>query len=339
MGVEVAPWERRLLDWAYAGIHSPSREACDGVQSSALEKGYRACEVITQVNSRTFFLASGLLPEGKCRAVRALYAFCRTTDDVVDQVEATGEGRSPEALETWCKQALGDCTAEGDHLVLAWRDTVTTYGIPLLYAEQLVDGVSRDLSQTRYRTFEELTAYCYGVASTVGLMAMHIVGFSGPEAIPYAVKLGVALQLTNILRDVAEDWQTGRLYLPQEDLVAFGLTESDIEAGRVDDRWRAFMRFQIDRIRRLYAASLPGIQMLHRDGRFAIGAAAELYRGILDDIEAHDMDVFQRRAFVSAAGKLRRLPGIWWRATIAGYGAGYRAGSGHPRLDTRKGNE
>jgi phytoene synthase len=184
--------------------------------------------------------------------------------------------------------------------------------VPVRYGEQLIDGVARDLTQSRYQTFEELAAYCYAVASTVGLMSMHVIGYAGAHAIPYAIKLGVALQLTNILRDVGEDWQAGRLYLPHEDLAQFGLQEEDIARGEVTDNWRAFMRYQIARNRLLYAEAAPGIALLDRDGRFAIGAAAGLYQGILQDIEAHDYDVFSRRAFVSKWGKLRRLPGIWW---------------------------
>jgi phytoene synthase len=125
--------------------------------------------------------------------------------------------------------------------------------------------------------------------------------------------LGVALQLTNILRDVGEDWRVGRLYLPTDELAAFGLAEADLESGRVDERWRAFARFQIERNRRLYAEAWPGIAMLSKGGRFAAAAAGELYRAILDDIEAHDYDVFNRRAHVGTASKLGRLPGIWWR--------------------------
>jgi phytoene synthase len=179
--------------------------------------------------------------------------------------------------------------------------------------EQLIEGVRRDLNQKRYATFEELTAYAYGVASTVGLMSMHIIGFSSPAAIPYAIKLGVALQITNILRDVSEDWRMGRLYLPLQELAAYGLSEADVARGQVDRRWRAFMRFQIARVRRLYEEAWPGIALLNKDGRFAIAAAGELYRAILDDIEAHDYDVFSRRAHLSAWRKLGRLPGIWWR--------------------------
>jgi phytoene synthase len=150
-------------------------------------------------------------------------------------------------------------------------------------------------------------------------MVMHIVGYSGREAIPYAVKLGVALQMTNILRDVGEDWRNGRLYLPQDELAAFGLTEGDIAAGAVDDRWRDFMRFQIERTRRLFAEALPGVTLLGESGRFAIGAAAELYQTILKDIEAKDYDVFTHRAHTGDLQKLALLPGIWWRSKFGKY--------------------
>ncbi len=317
--MSVGSWEHQLLNWAYEGSQSPPSDACVDVTEQALKRAYQVCADVTREHSRTFFLASQLLPPKKRRAVRALYAFCRTSDDLVDHPGSESEVHRQKALEQWRERVTGDCEDPDDPLVLAWSDAQASYGIPQLYAQQLIDGVARDLTQTRYATFEDLTAYCYGVASTVGLMAMHIIGFSGPEALPYAVKLGVALQLTNILRDIGEDWVTGRLYLPQEELSTFDLTEADLEAGRVDDRWSAFMHFQIQRIRNLYAESLPGVAYLHRDGRFAIGAAAELYQAILDDIEAHDMQVFQRRAHVSAQDKLRRLPGIWWRAYARGY--------------------
>jgi phytoene synthase len=143
---------------------------------------------------------------------------------------------------------------------------------------------------------------------------MYIIGFENQGAVPYAIKLGVALQMTNILRDVAEDFANGRVYLPREEMDEFGITDQDLADGVVTDRWRDFMRFQIARNHRLYEESWPGIAMLDQSGRFAIGAAAELYRGILADIEAHDYDVFSRRSHIGTLGKLRRLPGIWWRS-------------------------
>ena len=146
----------------------------------------------------------------------------------------------------------------------------------------------------------------------VGLMSMHIVGFSGPRAIPYAIKLGVALQITNILRDVAEDQRADRVYLPTQELAQYGLSAADLAAGEVNERWREFMRFQIRRNRRLYAEAWPGIAMLHKDGRLAVAAAAGFYQEILSDIEAHDYDVFNRRAHLSGLAKLRMIPGLWW---------------------------
>ena len=303
-------WEHRLLSLAHeAQPLSPASAHQAAYGADLLERAYHYCKSLTARHSRSFYLASSLLPAGKRWAARALYAFCRVTDDIVDHPTGDVEAR----LESWQRCILEPRPACEDPVAIAWNDTRTRYAIPDRYAEQLIDGVARDMRQLRYQTFDDLVTYCYGVASTVGLMSMHIIGFSSPQAIPYAIKLGVALQLTNILRDVAEDWRAGRVYLPQEDLAAFRLSESDLAAQRVDDRWRAFMQFQIERTRQLYAESWPGLALLHRNGRLAIAAAADLYRKILDDIEGHDYNVFHRRAYVRTWGKLRRLPLLWWQ--------------------------
>lgn len=302
-------WEQPLLMLAREAVQSMTAISAPACDRSELGRAYAHCEALTARHSRSFFLASTFLSADKRRALRALYAFCRVTDDLVDCAggDAVGE------LSRWRQQTLTVNPPQTDRVAVAWADARLRYRIPVRYAEQLIDGVARDLVQRRYRTFDDLAAYSYGVASTVGLMSMHIIGFSGPAAVPYAIKLGVALQLTNILRDVAEDWQAGRVYLPADELAAFELREADLAAGRVDDRWRAFMRFQIERNRRLYAEAWPGIALLHKDGRFAVAAAAGLYRAILDDIEAHDYDTFSRRAHVGGARKLSTLPGLWWR--------------------------
>jgi phytoene synthase len=311
-------WEKSLVDQARSALETPwNADPVDSnrviwLKSSLLEKAYQKCEAITSLHSRTFHLASGLLPINKRKAVRALYAFCRLTDDLVDHPEA----EISTDLESWRRRMLVNLPAHEDQIALAWADTRHTFQIPLRYAEQLVEGVARDIHQKRYETFDDLASYCYGVASTVGLMAMHIIGFSGPEAIPYAVKLGVALQLTNILRDVGEDWRNGRLYLPLQELHEFGLAEEDIASGQVDARWQAFMHFQLERNRSLYSEAEPGIGLLNPDGRFAIGAAAGLYRAILDEIEASGGDVFSHRAHVSTQKKLSLLPGIWLRSLL-----------------------
>ncbi|HET7089414.1 MAG TPA: squalene/phytoene synthase family protein [Anaerolineae bacterium] len=303
MILQAQTWEHSLLLLAHEAWQSLSIHR-EPVQNAALlQRAYAHCEAITAEHSRSFHMASQLLPVDKRRAVRALYAFCRTSDDVVDRPSGDAEAM----LAAWRERVLMPHPPEDDPVAVAWADTLWRFRIPHRYVEQLIGGVARDLLQQRYETFDDLAAYSYGVASTVGLMSMHITGFSGPEAIPYAIKLGVALQVTNVLRDVGEDYRNGRVYLPQEDLRRFGIAEDQLAEGRVDDRWRAFMQFQIDRNRRLYEDAWPGIAMLNADGRFAIAAAAMLYRAILDDIEAHDYDVFTRRAHVGTIGRLRRL--------------------------------
>ena len=321
----LAGWEVRLLELASRGqpAQAAVAPAAEGSGATELDDAYDRCEAITRENSATFTWASQLLPGPQRRAVRALYAFCRISDDIVDEgsvVVESGhdEGNAAQQLEDWRRACLGEFSINHP-VALAWADARERFQVPDVYSHQLIDGVARDLEPVSYETFDDLSAYCYGVASTVGLMAMHIIGYQGPEATAYAVRLGVALQMTNILRDVGEDLKHGRLYLPREELAAFGLTVDDVVAGRVDGRWRRFMTFQIQRNRQLYADSLPGIGLLAPAGRFAIGAAAELYAGILDDIEAHGGDVFRRRAHVSNHEKLRRLPGIWWRSRVSGY--------------------
>lgn len=308
-------WEYRLLAWAEEAMKSsvPGHIHTD---TDLLEAAYRHCEEVTRHHSRTFFMASSLLPSDKRRAARALYAFCRVTDDIVDEYPDQIEARS--RLDEWRQRVMATHPPANDPVALAWADASARFCIPRGYAEQLIDGVARDLSQKRYGTFAELAEYSYGVASTVGLMAMHIIGFASEDALPYAVRLGVALQVTNILRDVAEDWRAARLYLPQDELAAFGLDERAFDEGVVTANWRAFMQYQIERNRQLYEESRDGIAMLDVDGRLAIMAAADLYAAILDDIEDHDYDVFTRRAHVSTLGKLYRLPGIWRRSRRQG---------------------
>ncbi len=317
-------WESTLLDRASDAMNTghASQLAWSSAQSPAA--AYAVCARLTRVHSKTFFLASGLLPRHKREAVRALYAFCRITDDIVDAQDGSLEARRT-TLENWRELALNpQPTADNDiraAAAYAWSHARARYHVPVGYAEQLIDGVSRDLQHQRYTTFDALAVYAYGVASTVGLMAMHIIGFKGEEALPYAVKLGVGLQLTNILRDVAEDWCAGRLYLPTDELAAYGLAETDLErmtqSGTCDNRWREFMRFQIKRTRQLLKDGKPGIRLLNRDGRLAIMAAADLYGAILSDIESRDYNVFSHRAYISTAKKLRMLPGIWWRSIQA----------------------
>jgi len=315
MTSNVISWEQQLLKQAYAALENSIPTEPIVTNQSQLKQAYAYCAAMTSKHSRTFYLASGLLPPAQRRAARALYAFCRVSDDLVD---CASENQYHQ-LYQWRQRSLVTYPATNDLVALAWADTRAKYHIPRQYAEQLLDGVAQDLTTKRYATFTDLVHYCYGVASTVGLMTMHIIGYTGKEAIPYAIKLGVALQLTNILRDVGEDWSNGRFYLPQDELAAFNLTEADIAQSRVDHHWQNFMRFQIARARRLYAEALPGVAMLNRQGRFAIAAAAELYSAILTEIEANNYDVFNHRAYTTGGKKLQMLPGIWWRAQTNSY--------------------
>jgi len=305
-----AHWERNLLNLAGNIPHPSTRPIFSyWAGDAALEEAYAMCGQVAAEHSKSFYMASGLLPEEKRSAARALYAFCRVVDDIVD--EGSVVGRDVE-LDYWRGVVQGLIPPRADDLIAqAWADTRSRYHIPPRYGLQLIDGVARDITQIRYKTFDDLATYCYGVASTVGLMSMYVVGFKSNEALPYAIKLGVALQMTNILRDVGEDFRNGRIYLPKDELKAFGISELDIARGTVNDAWRNFMRFQIDRTRKLYTESEKGIALLERDGQLAIGASSNFYRGILDVIEANDYDVFSKRASLTAWGKISRIPALW----------------------------
>jgi phytoene synthase len=270
----------------------------------ALSEAYRICFQITRQHSRSFFLSTQLLPAEKRRAIRALYAFCRISDDLVDQPRAD----AAQALAAWVALVHAPRPPADNAVLLAWNDTLECYDVPRGLPDELLAGIAMDLTVNRYATFENLWLYCYRVASVVGLISMHIIGHRAGAA-PYAIKLGVALQLTNILRDVGEDARRGRVYLPHEDLERFGLRDDDILNGRRDAAFCALMRFEIARANRLYAEAWPGIALLNPDGQLAIGAAAEIYRGILGAIGANGYDVFARRAYVPLARKLLLL----WR--------------------------
>jgi phytoene synthase len=303
-----ANWENHLLALAGNVPHPHTRPFFSyWAGDVSLRKAYKQAEKITAQHSKSFYFASGLLPEEKRSAVRALYAFCRTVDDIVDE---SSDVERDFRLDYWRGMVETASFADHDLIAAAWADTLTRYHIPRHYALQLIDGVARDLSQVRYQTFDELATYCYGVASTVGLMSMYIVGFQSNEAVPYAIKLGVALQMTNILRDVGEDYHNGRLYLPREELAFYGIQEADIADGRITESWRQFMKFQIERTRQLYEESWMGVRMLEPEGQFSIGAASVFYQGILDEIERNGYDVFTQRASLGVWAKVSRLPAL-----------------------------
>jgi phytoene synthase len=205
-----------------------------------------------------------------------------------------------------------------DGLDRVMLDTIGRYPQPLQAYLDMIEGMRMDLAKTRYNCFEELQLYCYRVAGTVGLMTQEVMGVDAaytsapwserPNTSEAAVALGIANQLTNILRDVGEDRQRGRIYLPLDELERFGYSEAELMAGSLNDNWRALMRFQLQRARQWFARSEAGVRWLAPDARWPVWASLRLYRGILDVIERHDYDVFNKRAYVPKAGKLLDLP-------------------------------
>lgn len=278
-----------------------------------LSRAYAVCDGITREHSRTFYLSTMFLPAEKRRAVRAFYAFCRTTDDLVDMPSRAAMS----TLSEWRVHAARPASEQQHPVLLAWADTRERFDVPRVYAEELIEGCETDLHVNRYATWAELRTYCYHVASTVGLISMHIIGSKDGTAEtlelakPAAIDLGVALQLTNILRDVGEDLGRNRIYLPQEDMERFGVTEGDLRLGQPSARIKHLLRFEMNRADELYDRSIPKIGLLRRDGRVAVGAAAVLYRGILGKIVLNDYDVFNRRAYLTTPEKLSRLPAVY----------------------------
>ncbi|MCS7190951.1 MAG: phytoene/squalene synthase family protein [Fimbriimonadales bacterium] len=187
----------------------------------------------------------------------------------------------------------------------AFADVVRRYKIPLRYPLAFLDAMRMDLERTRYATFEELQNYTWGSASVVGVMLCYIFGATAPETLRYASTMGLAMQMTNFLRDVGEDWQRGRVYLPQDELAQFGISEAQIAQGVVDERWRAFMRFQIDRCRALYAEAEQGIPLLPRAVQYPVLLGSRLYARILNAIERNDYEVFRQRARTTYAEKVQ----------------------------------
>jgi phytoene synthase len=285
------------------------------------------CERVVREHARTFTLASYFLPAEKRRAAFALYAFCREADDLVDAAlerhDPTVAARLAE-LGRRLDDALAGRPQGALFRELAWA--VDRYGVPSPVLHELLDGVARDLRPTRYATWSELASYCEGVASSVGEMCTYVFGVPGDDgarraALRYARALGVAMQLTNILRDVGEDGRGGRCYLPHEDLARFGLDASDVlgaadDAGRAaslvrDERWRALMTFEIERAREIYASAVPGIALLSPDTRRCASACARGYAGILGAIERSAYDTLSRRCRVSGWSRVGVLWGAW----------------------------
>lgn len=272
----------------------------ENIEDDYVKLSFTYCHEMIKHHSKTFSLAASLLDPDRSNAISALYSFCRITDDIVDKQMADHES----LLLNWKNSISSQIPNIADPVQLAWLYTRAKYSIPSEYMDQLITGVLMDTKKYRYTTFEELVEYCYHVASTVGLMSMHIIGFSDKKAFAFAIKMGVALQLTNIIRDVGEDFEMGRIYIPQEDLDRFAITENHFRHKIVDQAWKDMIAFQIKRARRFFQESWDGLNYLESKGRWSIMAAATLYREILTMVERNEFDNLNRRAFVSKKRKL-----------------------------------
>lgn len=288
-------------------------------KDEAMNLAYRRCEYVTQLFSKTFYTGSTLMRPDARKHVWAIYAWCRRTDDIVDSPRALiSKDTLTRDLQEWERRLDGIWNGEAvDLFDLAMADTVRKY--PLMDAKpykDMIAGMVMDvpgMGQDRYSNFDELYLYCYRVAGTVGLMTLPILGtakgYTAEDAIEPAVALGIGFQLTNILRDVGEDLERGRIYLPQDEIQAFGLTEEDILRCEVTPKYKEFMKFQIQRARNYYKIAEDGVKTLAPDARFAVQASLDLYSRILNVIERNDYDNFRKRAFTTKFEKLSILPG------------------------------
>jgi phytoene synthase len=284
---------------------------------SDLAAAYDVCRRLNARHGRTYYLATLLLPRQKRPAVHALYAFARWVDDVVDDTSRPGKDRAQRLADARHRFHSGD----RDHPVLAAvQHTIDTWRIDRALFDAFFRSMEMDLHVREYATWEDLLDYMDGSAAAIGLQLLPVLGTApgtAAAAVPYARDLGLAFQLTNFVRDVGEDLDRDRVYLPKEDLAAFGVSRADLDAGVVDGPMRRLLAFEIARARELYRAAAPGIRLLDRSSRDCVRTAYTLYAGILDAVEAADYRVLDRRAQVSRARRAAVALPAWARAVRA----------------------
>jgi phytoene synthase len=270
---------------------------------NATQRSYEYCRRVARRRAKNFYYSFVLLSRPQRNAMCAIYAFMRYCDDLSDEPGATRA-----AIDKW--RAEMEAALEGrfsDHPVWpAFYHTVRRFAIPHQYFREMIEGVQSDLEPRRFETFPQLYRYCYQVASVVGLTIIHIFGFDTRSALPLAEKCGVAFQLTNILRDIREDAERGRIYLPEEDLRRFGVSEEDLRAGHRDQAFLQLMAFEAERARAYYNESRPLLDLIHPRSRASLWALITIYSRLLERIERSNYDVFRRRV---------RLP-LWEKSWI-----------------------
>ncbi|MBU3679044.1 MAG: phytoene/squalene synthase family protein, partial [Candidatus Kapabacteria bacterium] len=286
---------------------------------------YEVCRHVTKTHAKTFYAASHFIPADKRNACYAVYAFCRYVDDLVDVAMEQGNVTRDDAVrlvEQWrsdvgglydgssavLQGALHDAIQDRRAVLLAWEDALTRYHIPRHLPEELIEGVLMDTFITRFATYDDLKVYCYKVASVVGLMTSEIFGYSSADALPYAIDLGIAMQLTNIIRDVKEDAVRGRIYLAQEDMQAFGVSEGDVLNHRFTPTLKALIAEYIRRADVLYRNADTGIAMLEPQSMVTVLLMSRNYQKILRTVEKMEYNVFTRRASIGPLAKLMAIP-------------------------------
>lgn len=291
-----------------------------GITDPALRESYQECKRLNSLHGKTYYLATLLLPPGKRPYVHALYGFARYADEIVDDLASTLTSKEKElALSTWSAQILKDLAngESNDHVGAALVDTVQRFNIPIEHFEAFLRSMAMDISVTRYERYEDLLEYVYGSAAVIGLEMVPILGPLSDDAYPAAEKLGIAFQLANFIRDVGEDLDRGRIYLPLDELKSFNVDEEMLKKRVITPEIKEALKFNIARVRQLQREAAPGIKLLAPESRACIEAASELYCGIVDEVEKIDYQIFTKRAKTSTARRLSVALPAFTRALAA----------------------
>lgn len=287
---------------------------------SDLRLAYEVCRSITRREAKNFYYAFLTLPSERRRAICVVYAFCRHCDDSADDQRSTETTETKLARLDGIRAGLEKAYAGNatDPVFLALADVAQRYEIPQEYFQDIVSGVECDLVKNRYQNFQELRQYCYQVASVVGLICLQIFGFSDPRAKDHAIDLGLAMQLTNISRDVQEDLAMDRVYLPQDEMARFGYTEGELRAGIVNESFTNLMRFQAQRAKEFFHSGFQLLPYLSFRSRACPAVLGQLYCKVLERIESADYDVLHHRVSLSKPQKIRVMAQTWLGSTLSG---------------------
>ncbi len=286
----------------------------------ALQESYQECKRLNSLHGKTYYLATLLLPKNKRPYVHALYGFARYADEIVDDLASTlSPHEKADALRSWSTGVLEDLKkgTSSDHIGRALVDTARKFDIPHQHFVDFLHSMEMDLTITEYHNYEALLEYVYGSAAVIGLEMVPVLGYSDERAFEAAKKLGIAFQLANFIRDVSEDLDRGRVYLPLDELARFGVDRAMLERRVLTPEIIEALKFQISRVRSLQEEADLGIAYLDKTSRPCIRAASELYCGIVDEVEAIGYDVFNKRAKTSTARRARVAGAAYLQAIAA----------------------